>query len=162
MKTPSNQPAFESARDKANFTASRIENLLGRLERVRRTGPCTYSACCPAHDDRGPSLSVRETDDGRILLHCYAGCDPHDVLAAIGLTFRDLHPDRAIHHRVAPERRPFPVTDCLRAISFEALVVCSAVVAIVDGKPFSDADRERMILATHRIQAAVTAAGVAS
>jgi hypothetical protein len=37
---------------------------------------------CPAHDDRGPSLSWRLADDGRALLHCVAGCDVRSILAA--------------------------------------------------------------------------------
>lgn len=34
-----------------------------------------WLARCPAHDDHQPSLSIKETDDGRILFHCFAGCD---------------------------------------------------------------------------------------
>jgi len=45
---------------------------------------------CPAHDDAHGSLSVAEGRDGRALVHCHAGCEARDVLAAIGLTERDL------------------------------------------------------------------------
>ena len=49
------------------------------------------SAQCPAHDDGNPSLSIRQRDDGNgVLVHCHAGCDHRDVLAAIGLTAGDL------------------------------------------------------------------------
>jgi hypothetical protein len=34
---------------------------------------------CPAHDDRTPSLSIRQGDRG-FLVHCYAGCSNTDVL----------------------------------------------------------------------------------
>jgi hypothetical protein len=34
---------------------------------------------CPAHDDRSPSLSIRQGDRG-LLVHCYAGCDGIDVM----------------------------------------------------------------------------------
>jgi hypothetical protein len=40
------------------------------------------------------SLSVGEGEDGRALVWCRAGCDTGDVLAALGLTFRDLFPNR--------------------------------------------------------------------
>ena len=32
-------------------------------------------ARCPAHDDRKPSLSIRDADDGKVLVRCHAGCD---------------------------------------------------------------------------------------
>jgi hypothetical protein len=38
---------------------------------------------CPVHDDQSPSLSIRDGDDGRLLVHCFAGCDPLDVLSEI-------------------------------------------------------------------------------
>lgn len=136
-----------------------IDNLLSRLDKVKRTGDGTYQARCPAHADRGPSLSVRETDDGRVLLHCFAGCSVHDVLAAVVLDISDLFPPREIQQG-KPERRPFPAADVLRAIGFEALVVASAGVSLLAGQPFSQVDRERLILAVHRIQSALTAAGV--
>jgi len=139
---------------------SQVDNLLQYLDKVKRTGAHTWQARCPAHDDRGPSLAIRDTDDGRILLHCYAECDVQDVLAAVGLTFSDLYPPRALDHRMNPERRPFPAADCLRAVGFEALVVCAAAAALLAGKPFGETDRERLILAASRIQAAITAAGV--
>lgn len=139
---------------------SQVDNLLQHLDKVKRTGAHTYHARCPAHDDRGPSLTVRDTEDGRILVHCFAGCDVQDVLAAVGLTFSDLFPPRVLDQRMPPQRRPFPAADVLRAIGFEALVICAAAAAILAGEPFSEIDRERLILAASRIQAAMTAAGV--
>ena len=140
-------------------TSGGIDNLLSKLDKVRRTGNGTYLAACPSHDDRSPSLTIRELDDGRILLHDFGGCDVQDVLASIGLTFADLYPPRQIEHG-KPERRPFPAADVLRAISFEALVVASAGVSILAGN-FTGGDRERLIIAVHPIQSALTAAGVA-
>jgi len=139
---------------------SQVDNLLQHLDNVKRTGAHTWQARCPAHDDRGPSLTIRDIDDGRILAHCFAGCDVQDVLAAVGLTFSDLYPPRALDHCMNPERRPFPAADVLRAIGFEALVVCSAAAALLAGERFTEIDRERLILAASRLQAALTAAGV--
>jgi putative DNA primase/helicase len=39
-------------------------------------------AKCPAHDDRNPSLSIR-VDQGKVLLHCHAGCSQQNVIAAL-------------------------------------------------------------------------------
>ena len=41
-----------------------------------------WTARCPAHDDREPSLSVRDAD-GMVLVRCHAGCDQRDVIAAL-------------------------------------------------------------------------------
>jgi len=54
-----------------------------------------YLVSCPAHDDRRPSLGVRELDDGRLLVRCYAGCATEDILNALDLEFADLYPERA-------------------------------------------------------------------
>lgn len=70
------------------------ENLLARLDHVRATDQGQWIARCPAHDDRGPSLAIREAGDGRTLIHCFAGCPAAAVMAAVGLELRDLFPDR--------------------------------------------------------------------
>ncbi|MEX1223128.1 MAG: hypothetical protein WEA31_01150, partial [Pirellulales bacterium] len=50
-------------------------------------------ACCPAHADSSPSLSVHEEDDGRVLMHCHSGCAvEEDIVPALGLQMRDLFP----------------------------------------------------------------------
>ncbi|MDE3055573.1 MAG: AAA family ATPase [Verrucomicrobiota bacterium] len=49
-----------------------------------------YSACCPAHDDENPSLSIKEGCDGKILLHCFAGCPVDSICASLGLGVSDL------------------------------------------------------------------------
>lgn len=69
-----------------------LEKVLGRLDKVKPAGQGRWKACCPAHDDREPSLSIREAGDGKVLVHCWAGCTPTDITAAIGLELRDLFP----------------------------------------------------------------------
>jgi hypothetical protein len=66
-----------------------MEIVLDRLEGVRQTGE-GYQALCPAHEDQEPSLSVAEGEDGRALVNCFAGCEPEDVVAALGLEMKDL------------------------------------------------------------------------
>lgn len=48
-------------------------------------------ACCPAHEDKNPSLSVKENSNGDVLINCFAGCNSTDVLSAIGLEMKDLY-----------------------------------------------------------------------
>jgi CHC2 zinc finger len=78
-----------------------LDKVLIILERVKRSGK-GWVARCPAHEDRHPSLSVGVGDDGRVLLHCYAGCDVQAVVAALGLQMADLYPDA---HTTPPSTR---------------------------------------------------------
>lgn len=68
-----------------------IQNVLDRLAGVRPSNG-GYEARCPAHDDQHASLSVNRGDDGRVLLHCHAGCAPIAVCKAIDLRLSDLFP----------------------------------------------------------------------
>ncbi len=52
-----------------------------------------FTVCCPAHDDRKPSLSVELTEDGVCLVNCHAGCETRDVMKARGLAMKDLFPE---------------------------------------------------------------------
>ena len=67
-----------------------IDLVRDRLRRVRTASGGGFMAECPAHTDRVPSLSITEGQDGRVLVHCFAGCDTAAVLAVIGLSFPDL------------------------------------------------------------------------
>ena len=72
-----------------------LKEFLSKLERVKITGNYEYTACCPAHDDREPSLSVTERD-GRILIHCHRGCAPEEIVSAMGLKMSDLYTETAV------------------------------------------------------------------
>jgi DNA primase len=54
---------------------------IARALKARRSGSA-WMARCPAHDDANPSLGLRAAD-GKILLHCYAGCTQRDVIEAL-------------------------------------------------------------------------------
>jgi hypothetical protein len=79
-----------------------VADLLARLERVKKNGS-GWTARCPAHDDRNPSLSICEGEDGRILLKCHANCTVEVILAALGLEKADLF-DRRDDWRLPPPR----------------------------------------------------------
>jgi DNA primase len=79
-----------------------IHLLLSQLKKVTVKGKGQWTACCPAHEDRSPSLAIRENHDGRILVKCFAGCGAAEVMEAVGLTLSDLFPDGNKH-----EMRPF-------------------------------------------------------
>lgn len=134
------------------------ENLLIRLEKVRKTGQGRYIACCPAHADKSPSLAIRSMDDGTTLIHCFSGCGTEQVLSAVGLTFADLMPE-AKGNYIKGEKRPFAAIDALRCLGFEALVVMCAAKTLSNGKPLPEQDAERLMKSVELIQAAVTAIG---
>lgn len=82
------------------------EEFLSRLDGVRSRGSGRWSARCPAHPDRNPSLSVREVGT-RILLKCFSGCETSEIVAALGLRVSDLFFDDARNPRgYRPQPRP--------------------------------------------------------
>jgi hypothetical protein len=133
-----------------------IENILSRLEKVKgRNG--AYTACCPAHTDKSPSLAIRELDDGRILIKCFADCSVQDILGAIGMDMNDLFPN--VNKDLPPVKRKYYATDLLRVIEFEAWVVSVAAYTMSQGLPLSEEDRTRMKVAQSRIMEAVKYVG---
>ena len=133
------------------------DTLLSHLENVKRTGAGRWLARCPAHADKRASLTVRETDDGKVLVHCFAGCSVHEVVGAVGLDLADLFPEKLTADGAKPERRPFPAADVLRALSFETMIVSIAAAEMAVGKTIKPDDLERLRLAASRIQAAAGA-----
>ncbi len=67
--------------------AEAIANLLNG-KRSGRGWLCN----CPAHNDKSPSLSVTDTDDGKTLIRCFAGCSAEAVVSSMGLQMKDLFP----------------------------------------------------------------------
>jgi len=130
-----------------------IQNLLSRLDGIREVRAGQFYAKCPAHDDKSPSLSIRDTD-GTILIHCFAECSPDDVLAAIGLSFSDLYEDgwkaaeqaayAAAGHE-ASKRVKFDPED------HERLILEIAQAKIRNGESLSLEDQARVELALERL-----------
>jgi hypothetical protein len=127
--------------------------LLHRLEGVRSTGPDRWIARCPAHNDRRPSLSIRELDDGRVLLHCFGQCSIQDVLVAVGVEFSDLYPDKIADH-LPRERRPFDAYSVLACVALEAEIASLAADNLANSISLTDADRVRLRSAAARLRAA--------
>ena len=64
------------------MSAPNIDTLLAGLDKVSKVGS-GWKACCPAHDDHKPSLSLRESRRGRILVRCRSGCSQDEVIGAL-------------------------------------------------------------------------------
>ena len=120
-------------------------NVLRRLENV--TGRCgKWMACCPAHEDKTPSLAISETDD-RVLIHCFAGCETDDVIATIGLSLADLFYNKLSNNELTEGRR--------RRYQ-EALITERLQVAIINSaerneRSLTTFEQERRLLGQHRI-----------
>lgn len=129
-----------------------IDRVLPLLTKVRRRQPGQWSACCPAHDDKGPSLSVRETPEGAVLLHCFAGCEVAEIVAAISLELHDLFPPQD-KPASAPKRTAKLLTlgQALDLLHDEAQLVAVCAGNIGHGVALTKADRERVLQAAGRI-----------
>jgi hypothetical protein len=132
-----------------------IEALLDRCDKVRETGPGKYVARCPAHDDRSPSLGLRECDDGRILIHCFAGCEVESVLKSAGLTFSDLYPEKSSpDYSRKPLRLPFDARQILATLNQEALVTAVIAGDILEHRNVDEETWTRLAVAVNRINTA--------
>ena len=117
-----------------------LRHILDRLDGVRRTGPDRWIARCPAHADQNPSLSIREGDDGRVLIYCFTGCGAIEILDALGLDFADLFPPKLDTYpikRGRPRRSapPIPARDALEILDQETLTMAIIGDRLVKGEP---------------------------
>jgi len=139
----------------SNHTAPRRQSpadmLLPRLDKVREMAPGRWMARCPAHEDRSPSLSIRQADD-RLLIHCFAGCAAEDVLTAVGLTFEDLFDEPLAARERACHRAARNIKEPRRdPLEIERSILRIAQADLEAGKELSVEDRARVELALERL-----------
>lgn len=130
-----------------------IETLLSRLTKVKRSSSNSWVACCPAHEDRTPSLTIRDAGDGRILIHCFSGCETESVLGAVGMDWEDVMPPKVIDHHVKPVK--LYASDALKAIQYEARLVAVAAYDMAKGNKLDDESMKRLVVAVERINEAM-------
>lgn len=130
------------------------DEFVSRLEKAKRTGRGTWIACCPAHEDRSPSMTIRETDGGTILLHCFAGCDVYAIASAVGVELHELFPPKPEADFVKPLRRSFPASDVLEAVSTEAFYVAFMASQMATGHELDQVDREVLLQSCERLMEA--------
>lgn len=119
--------------------------VLDRLEGVRKSG-AGWIARCPAHEDRSPSLSIREGERG-ILLRCFAGCSFAAIVDALGLRQSALFAEKLS----APQKRQRATKAILKGVCSESLVVLCAASPV--GPRTDDA---RLKTAMTRLRAALS------
>lgn len=144
----------------ANLTADPFERLLDRLDGVQRYGK-GCRARCPACGGESRKLSLTQGDDGRVLLHCFAGCEPQSVLVAVGLSVNDLFVQR-IEADMSPAQR-LELREAARQAQWRAAldvlqielgVVHIAARQIAAGAPLTADDLHRVGMACDRIRGA--------
>lgn len=128
------------------------DQILSHLSKVRKMGPDRWMACCPSHQDKSPSLSIRETSDGRVLLHCWTGCGAVEILESIGLTFDALFPERLTDHSPR-ERQPFSHREAMAGLVPEVMFVAAASSDMLKA-PLNKANHDRLVIAVSRLAAA--------
>lgn len=135
-----------------------IEELLARLEGVKANGAGKWIARCPAHADRSPSLSIKESD-GTILAYCFAGCDVESVCGAIGIEVHELFPPRENEWKPGVEKPmkfggvKFTALDALKCLAGEGAVLALLAADLASGQVLSPAENDRLVTAASRIAA---------
>ena len=123
----------------------KAEDVLGRLEHVTG-GKGKWMACCPAHQDKSPSLAINEADD-RILVHCFAGCKTSDVIAALGLTVSDLFYNKLAGVGLT-EGKKRRYEEILKSERYQVAIINSVER---NERPLTAIERERRSLGKERI-----------
>jgi DNA primase len=130
-----------------------IDLVLERLPNAKKKGAGRWMCCCPAHEDRAPSLAISEGKDGNALVHCFAGCDVQSVLDAIGLGLSDLFPENT--RRISPDKKAFSAQQRLDAIERSARIIHIAACMLQRGELLGEKDSETFYDAIERIEQAV-------
>lgn len=127
-----------------------VAALLDRLDGLKQTGPNRWVARCPAHEDKSPSLSIREIDDGRVLIRCFAGCGALDVLDSLGLNWAALFPE-GTHQTALPSQSAIPARDLLVILDHEITVAAFILDDVVTRRSVSPNQLHRLIEASSRV-----------
>ena len=127
-----------------------INNLLQTLDKVKPNGQGKWIACCPAHEDRSPSLAIKLADNNLILLHCFAGCPVADIVSAVGLELSDLMPENPTYQKGSkpPQFNKYELFDRL---AFEAVILSLGIRQLLAKEDLSPEDLSRVLLAESTI-----------
>lgn len=132
-----------------------LTSITSQLHGLRMTGPARWMAKCPSHPDKNPSLSIRQLENGTILIHCFAGCPVESVTSALGIRVSDLFEKATPKLYKKRLTRGFNALDVLHAIADEVVVVLIAAKQIEQGQTLSCEDKSRLKEAIGRINMAL-------
>jgi hypothetical protein len=134
---------------------SQADALLSKLHGVQGRGP-RWRAICPAHDSKHNSrtLAVFETDDGRVLLRCHAGCEVAAIVGAVGMDLADLFPPRVDDDKRKPRvRKPWSARDVVAALEHECAVGVQLLNMLAAGAVIGTVNRQRAKVCAERFVA---------
>lgn len=110
-----------------------IDDILSRLEKVKQYNDQHWVACCPAHDDKTPSLAIKLGEEDRVLMKCWAGCAIDEIVSAMDLSLGDLMgdaPKTHSNHRRGNRLSPTVVLKALASnILLAGIIVCDVAKA---------------------------------
>lgn len=153
--TQENAPAASNSRGVGVHGKANAQILLDRLDDVQKSG-AGWRARCPACKGASRKVVVREDGD-RVLLHCFGGCKPFEVLQVVGLTWAAVQPPRSWpdspedRRRAQRALREIGWASALSVLAIEGAVVESAISTLAAAKPLHDRDIDRLRLANERI-----------
>lgn len=124
-----------------------INTFLNHLDKVRSNGTGKWMACCPSHDDKSPSMSIKQVD-GKIILHCFAGCSAEEITGAIGLKMSDLFEQKL---SVVKNKSRLPRRKLVTALMHELIVLNIAINSRNERHAIHPDDACREKLAVERI-----------
>ena len=134
-----------------------LQKLLSRLDKVEKLSPqnhqARYRACCPAHGDKNPSLSIALSQRDAILLKCWSGCSPQEVVEALGMDMSDLFPPRPerIDHRVR-SKRSFHAYDAVAVLARDAMFLTMIAAKLRNKEALTEKDMADLVTVTGRCQ----------
>lgn len=130
-----------------------MHQILSHFDKVRSTSKSnSYNCLCPAHDDRNASLSIKIAEDGRVLIHCFAGCDIQNILSAVGLTLDDIIPERI--DMLKPTGKAFNPYAILKSMKDDALFVYMCASHIEKGEQLEETDKEKLLQTVQKLREA--------
>ena len=130
--------------------------ILESLDKVKDLGGGRYNACCPVHNDKHPSMSVKILDDGMVLMHCFAcGANGIEIIRALGLSPSELFPPeikQGNEKRVGYRKTSFDSRQVIDALKLEMMTVIACASDMRAGIVPDDDDMARLFCAQQAIE----------
>lgn len=150
-KTATQKSSHRNNTNHRNYTTSHLD-LLPQFDGLKQTGPDRWIANCPAHEDRSPSLAIKDAGD-RILCHCFAGCEFREIADALGVLPSAFFEAGRYDRREYGKKFIVPYRDALIIVRHEMWVLVTIATNMQKGQ-LDAGDSDRLVKAGARIESA--------